>query len=254
LKAKYFVLGLLIFSSIAFSSSVQAAGYELAIKEDDEFIWTLNTLDENGMQDIWGDNWDDDDMWRHAEQGARMKAEIDKVDDKDSDTYSDITYLTYEYDVWYFDDYEGDKFGTKDDDGTVYLYSNPKDDYDTVKVQKESLYPSQYAWIWPVDTEDYWSDIGDYWADFVKIKGLTIEMEFEEDDIRWNAVIQEDCKIILTYNNDGVLQNAKILDNDDDVVAEWSLGFIPGYELPILLGITAIFSLGIIYVVLKKKK
>ncbi|MFX1258712.1 MAG: Loki-CTERM sorting domain-containing protein [Promethearchaeota archaeon] len=44
------------------------------------------------------------------------------------------------------------------------------------------------------------------------------------------------------------------MNDDDEVLYEYSrVSAIPGYELPILLGITAAFVIGIIYIIRKRK-
>lgn len=246
MKAKYFLVGfLLLFTAIFSVMNTQAASYDIEVEEDDELIYTLNTLDEDAMEDIWGKDWDDDDFWDDAEVGAKMKIEIKDIEDGEPYWGFGDDSFKIEFDLWYFDKVDGDKFGNEDeDDQLVYVKEDPKDYTD--------LKPGRFSFIWPVDTEDYFDDVD--WQKDVDQDGLTLAIEVEEDDVIWGATADEDCEATMVYNQNGVLQSAKLTYEDDQVVVEWSLGGgIPGYELPLLLGITAIFSIGIIYSIMKRQ-
>jgi len=69
----------------------------------------------------------------------------------------------------------------------------------------------------------------------------------------------EDCTEIWTYDSTyGAWIGYQILDNESNIIYKFSIELaipgIPGFELSIFLGITGITSIGMIYVVMKKKK
>lgn len=249
MKTKHILMGFLLLTAFAFMVPVKAADYEMGVEEDQELIWSLNSLDEDAMADIWGDDWDEDDFWDDAEVGAKMKMEITKIEDGEpyyGDIFGGEDSFKVTFDFWYFDDVDGDNFGDEDvEDSTRTMYEDPDNYGDDMTV-------SRYSFLFPVNTEEYFDEMD--WHKDTDREGLKFTIEHDEGDSVWGGIADEDITIEITYNTNGVLQNAKLFDKDDNIVAEFSLGSIPGYELPILLGITAIFSIGIIYVMKKKMK
>ncbi len=76
---------------------------------------------------------------------------------------------------------------------------------------------------------------------------------WDEDDNDWDY---EDYEEEWTYDEEsGFLSLYQVLDGED-VLLEITLEtpLISGYEIPVLLGITAVFTIGLIYVIRKKRK
>ncbi|MFX1260010.1 MAG: hypothetical protein ACFFAN_19345 [Promethearchaeota archaeon] len=131
---------------------------------------------------------------------------------------------------------------------------------------------------------DYLDDIdwqNDDWIPDVYVDSLLYDSELDEDDITWdwdvdeNKVIHEasfvwddtpedtwgdgDTEIeeyieeITFDENTGLMSLYQIMNDDDEVIYELAaVSAIPGYELPILLGITASFIIGLVYIVRRK--
>ncbi|MHA1282573.1 MAG: hypothetical protein ACTSQP_08710 [Promethearchaeota archaeon] len=244
----------LIFGTLFFIPFVNAAtSYEIKAEEDKDYIWTLNTLDENDMADLFGDDWDDDDFWRHSEQGARMKIEISKIEDKEPYPYdTDYDAFLIVYDIWYFDDYEGDKWGDEDvQDVPIYSLMDPSD-YEEIYGKDAKMTFTQYGFFWPVDTASYWDEIN--WKDNVDIDGSKATILYDKGDYVFGSPCEEDCILEASVNGDGILSDIKLLNDKDKVIVEFTLNAIPGYEITLLIGIIIIFSIGLIYIGMKKRK
>ncbi|MFX1258260.1 MAG: hypothetical protein ACFFAN_10395, partial [Promethearchaeota archaeon] len=129
----------------------------------------------------------------------------------------------------------------------------------------------------PVD--DYLDEIdwqNDDWIPYVYKDFLDWDSELEEDDITWdwdvdeNKVIHEasfvwddtpedswgdgDTEIEeyieeTTFDeNTGLMSLYQLMNDDEEIIYELAaVSAIPGYELPILLGITAVFIIGLVY-------
>lgn len=98
--------------------------------------------------------------------------------------------------------------------------------------------------------EPYWQNIGN-----------TIVHTALKDSFIFGTGIQyqQACTEIWTYDTTyGAWIGYKILDNMTNTIYEFSIELtipgIPGYELSIMLGITGVSSIGMIYVIMKKKK
>jgi hypothetical protein len=89
-------------------------------------------------------------------------------------------------------------------------------------------------------------------CDKVKYKDGVVTIPADKVDLL-NA--EDDYTIECTISSDyGTVSKVEFLDGDDEVFysKEGLAPFVPGYELPILLGITAVFTIGIIYAIRKR--
>jgi len=114
----------------------------------------------------------------------------------------------------------------------------------------------------------------------LNIKGINVTLPFkqsiikyldeidewrEDDHEEWknkdNMVIhdsifdeEENFLEVYTYDTQsGFLTQFQIIDEDGTVIYEYGLSqFIPGYEIPLILGITGIIIIGLIYIVKKR--
>jgi hypothetical protein len=64
----------------------------------------------------------------------------------------------------------------------------------------------------------------------------------------------KDIKIIAIYNDQGILNSYKLYVKGNVVIIDISFDFLPFYVIPTLIGLTVIFSLGIILDITKKRK
>jgi len=103
----------------------------------------------------------------------------------------------------------------------------------------------------------------------VKVEGMTITMKFDFDDYLdpadWEIdkdllVADEDpdelenWKVVFTYSEYGSQSKVQYMDGDDIFFEKGGVDQIPGYEVAILIGVSALSVLGLIYVVMKKRK
>ena len=133
----------------------------------------------------------------------------------------------------------------------------------------------EFEIVWfqdPEDLDDAYDPVGGYAFDvtmpFVPIdvvKYLDEIDEWKEDDNEeWkskdNTVIHDSIFDEETFvenfiydTENGFLVGYKIFDEDGVLVYEYGLSdVIPGYEIPLILGITGIFTIGLIYIMKKR--
>ena len=103
----------------------------------------------------------------------------------------------------------------------------------------------------PVDVVQYLSEV-DYKND-VTVDGSTVIWDADKKDIDdiWPKA-EEDAVLKLKYRSNGIMESYIWETTDGVVILDIGFSSIPGYELPILLGITAVFTLGLIYAIKKR--
>lgn len=233
-------------SSLTLITTVRAASYEIGVEEDDALIWILNSLDDSSMEDLFGKNWNDDNLWENAEKDTKMRIEITSID---TETQYGYDWFEIKADMWYWKTVSNDKWGDEDEKIAIWSLEDPGEYEDLYG--KENSVPGENAWIYPTPIGDYFDEVS--WADKVNVNGMKLTVDYEADDIVLGGVSEEDCTFKATYNDKGVVQNAQLLDKDDNVIAEFTLDSgIPGYEIPILLGITGLFTLGLVFLISRK--
>ncbi|MGQ4874229.1 MAG: hypothetical protein ACP6IY_09180 [Promethearchaeia archaeon] len=82
---------------------------------------------------------------------------------------------------------------------------------------------------------------------------ITVEMEKGENSLVLGEA-KDDYTIEFTYGDYGTQSSVVFKDADGNVIYEQAGEAIPGYEISIILSITALFTLGLIYTVMKKKR
>lgn len=231
-KTRYFLIGFLLLSVFAFAAMVKAADYEVGVAENDELTWTVKTLDGEAYKDLTGEEYDES-------EGDKSKIQITKVETKDDKA-------TITYDSW---DTTSESFSEEPDD---------KDQEMTLHLSKDDIsnltaYGFFYRQIIPTAPSDYIAAVVEE-ADNEDFSAEGSTLTITGDSIKLLLTNDKESSLKVTYNNKGVLSTWQLLDADNKVVAELGLaGGIPGYELPLLLGITGIFSIGLIYTIMKRK-
>jgi hypothetical protein len=125
-----------------------------------------------------------------------------------------------------------------------------------VSVQNAAIYLTQL----PTDVSDYLGEI--IWNDGWDNVGNTIVHHAVENEFSFFFTFQylENCTEIWTYDETyGAYIGYKILDNTDTVIYEYnielpSLPEIPGFEFSIILGVSLISVIGLIFVIMRKKR
>ena len=100
--------------------------------------------------------------------------------------------------------------------------------------------------------------------DVVKFLDEIEEWKEDDDHEEWktrdNTVIHDSIfdeetfvEVFIYDTENGFLVGYKIFDEDGELVYEYGLSdVIPGYEIPLILGITGIFTIGLIYIMKKR--
>lgn len=241
-------MGFILLSLVAFSMPTRAADYNLGVAKDDEMISEIKSFDEDLADDYLGEDDIEDVIGKDAEVGAKKKEVVTKIEEVDDLTSKDDGKDCdgWEVDIdewdWTTKDFKDDP----DDDSTKNVYADPGDLGEDVSIL--SL-PS----IVGTDVAAYLDDVD--WHKDVDQEGTTVTIEIDEDDAKaWYSKIDGDLILEYRYNSKGVIESTKFMDEDGNVIYEISLaGLIPGYELPLFLGITAIATIGIVYTIMKRK-
>jgi hypothetical protein len=103
----------------------------------------------------------------------------------------------------------------------------------------------------------------------VDVEGLVVTMEFEYDDyldpadtvVDYDNPVAdpdpdelEDWEAVFTYNEYGTQDKVQYMDGDEIFYEKGGVDQIPGYEVTIIIGASALSILALIYVVMKKRK
>ncbi len=234
MKARIFLVVWMALNMLVIASTVQAVTYACSVPTNQEVTFEIKTLDENVLEDLFGDDWED---IIDQKLGDRMKDKYTKIE-KESDGW------TIWYDHW--DWIEQDEVFPEDPDKAnrkLFVPVDP-DDYDATSIS----YDSSKCVLTPVS--DYLKNVD--WPDEYGAKNSIVTITYDKGDMGINKA---DMKIILTYDTgNGLRINTRYVDDDDKIGLEMGAQtIIPGYELPILLGIVAISTIGMIYSIMKKR-
>lgn len=197
MKSKYFLLGFLAFSFLAFGTMVQmarAADYSLGVSAGDEFTWKVTKADDSLSG--YGSN-----------VGDTYSMKINGV--TDSTTYWQVTFT-----------------GT-DWDGSSTTSS--------INVMKSPTF-SFPIWFCPIPVATYLANSG--WGSFASDNVVEITIGALTAKYTWST-------------SNGVLSKIQGYDSGELTYEITLQSSIPGYEMPLILGIAAIFTVGL--VLLKRK-
>ena len=259
MKTKYFLIGFLLLSTFAFASMVQGADASMGIAADEEYTWVVKKIDLDKYAELYGFENDPEDAdypcGLTGGQGMKWKKRIVSVDEEE---IGSIDYFIVAYDYWspvlnegFYDEPNTlsdakDADDSMDDIGFVtYIEVDPDDLGSDFK-------PGWLSDFIPTPVADYLDGVD--WADDYEADGKVVTFEGEEIGAHCDG---DDVDVIRTWewNDKGVLKSEKLMNTDGDIITEMSLagGAIPGYALPILLGVAAVGTIGLVHIVMKKK-
>ena len=259
MKSKYFLVGFLFLILISFSTTVQGAS-TWEVEEDKLYIYEIASFDEDLAEDVFVNDDIEDILGEDAEvdaMKAQMTTDVDDIDDFNGDATEDDPGWELEGWVW------------------VAPWTDDEDDFEDPEVPDIAEYSN---WKIPEDPEEYGPMVPGlelFFIGFFIYTGVPSPADDWLEDIDWadvdaddsvltyeydsslNPLLDEDYEIVWTWDTDGVYQGSEAIVDGDTIyeiaLKKSFLERIPGYELPILLGITAMSTVGLIYIIMKKK-
>ena len=128
MKPKFFLIGFLLLSILAFSMTVRAASYSWEVPEDTLFVYEIKSFDPDQADDVFVDDDPEAILGEDAEDGAmmaRMITDVEEIEDFDGDAVEDdpgweIDGWLWKYNSWTtneddFEDPEADDVDTFED-------------------------------------------------------------------------------------------------------------------------------------------
>jgi len=260
MKTKYFLLGLILSHIILFSTITQVkadSSYSLGIKKGTEIILEVKIFDKSGLKDVFGDGYDEAIPEDADEVGMRYKIEVTEIiDDAEIDLgiLGDYDAFGFEANIWEWTDEEFDKEPDEDEFEIVW-FEDPENIDDAYDVVGGYAYDIVMPFV-PIDVAKYLDEIDEWKEDDYeeyKTKDNTVihDSIFDDEDDKED---EENFLEVYTYDTEnGFLTRYQIIDEDGVVIYEYGLSeIIPGYELPLILGIIGIFTIGLIYIMKKR--
>ena len=260
MKKKLIIVSFLLFATMILMLHTNSiAGddddedYEIGFKEGDEFVWTCKIFNEEKMNDAWGSNWDNYELFEEIESGKKMKMEITKITNKSYIMYSPETTLNesaykVEYEIWRWSNNE--KFSDVDsEDEEFSWFINPG-------YYGEDLYLDAIMIFWiPIQIEEYLDNLELYKWWYSDEDTLLYE-RYGSERLNWYnpSIHRGDLLIETTYNEKGIMSSYKILNDDEEVILELALETDTAFIIPLIIIVIAIASaLAIVYIVMRKK-
>jgi len=260
MKKKLIFISFLLFATVFIGLTTNTIAkdededdYEVGFDEGDEYIYVCKTFDELKMKEAWGNHYDDNTIFEGIEEGKKMKLEITEIDD-DYTMYSPETYLTedaykVEYEIWTWSNDE--KFGDVDSEEEEFSWFLIPGDHGTDLYFETILIP----WV-PTDIVKYLDHLELYKWWYVDEDKLLYE-RFGSDRFSWyDSQIHRGNKILIetTYNEEGIVSSYKVMNEDEEVILEFSLESETAFLIPVIIIVVAVISaLAIVYIVMRKK-
>ena len=252
MKTKYFLLGLILSHIILFSTIAQVkadSSYSLGIKKGTEIILEVQIFDEDGLEDVF-DEYDDAIPEDADEVGMKNKIivrEVDKDAEIDLGILGDYDAFGIEADIWEWTDEEFDEEPDEEEFEIVW-FQDPEDINDAYDVVGGYAYDIIMPFA-PISVEKFLDKIDEWKEDDHE------EWKTKDNMVIHDSIFDEETFVeIFTYDTEtGYLIEFKILDEDGAIIYQYGLSeIIPGYEIPLILGIIGIFTIGLIYIMKKR--
>jgi len=253
MKAKNFLFGFILLHILLFSTiaQVQAAesNYSLGMKKGTEIILEVQIFDEDGLEDVF-DEYDDAIPEDADEVGMKYKIIVKEVD-KDAEInlgiLGEYDAFGIEVDIWEW--VKGD-FGEDptDDEFEIVWFQDPEDLNDAYDVVGGYAYDIIMPFV-PIDVVKFLDEIDEWKEDDNE------EWKSKDNTVIHDSIFDEETFVenFIYDTENGFLVGYKIFDEDGALIYEYGLSqLIPGYEIPLILGITGIFTIGLIYIMKKR--
>ena len=223
-------------------SMVNAKKFSVGIGVNDELVWKCNVCKRSEMDSIFGTEWDGLGIFENISKGSKMKWEINKSEVNE-------THIKIEFSIWMWTIEEN--WGLFDNNSTIVYLSNPSD---YSEVLNFSNYKSLVPFWFPTPVGEYMGGLNLHkWYDVDNRVLPTLNVEIGKNEISIGEPAKN-IKIIAIYNDKGVLNSYKLYIKDNVVILDIFLDYLPWYVIPTLIILSVIFSLGIIFYIIKKRK
>ncbi len=265
MKKQLFLIGLILLTVMGMSMAVVGAS-EYEVTEDHLYIYEIREFDEDVMDDTFVYDYGDIEgyLGEDAEVGAMtawMITDVDEADDLGGS--GDID--GWRIDAWSwklategwvtdkddFDDPDSDQIS---EISNLALYEDAGDygtiitfffiDHLFVEFLKYTGVPTPVdEWLGDLDFQDNEWDVND----------RSISYKWDDDGVTFD----EDFEKIYTWNSKGELQSYEEYGGGDlmyELRLQGLFSSIPGYELPLLLGIAGVTAIGIIYIITRRNR
>ena len=234
------IMLLFLFTS-GFSSNVIANEYQNGIKANDELIWYCHLCDDNKMDALFGEFWNEAGIFKDLKANSRMKWCVNMVEENSTTMSALISIWRWRIE---------DNWGSQDTSSKFSYLKNP------------NLYPSGFNftktlpfipfWL-PVPVGEYLGEIslGDIYDVDNRVLP-TLNVQINKDSINSNEPT-ETVYFIAVYNSNGILSSYKLYTSGNVVVVDISLETLPILAISSTIGLilTFVFS---IFLYIKKKR
>ena len=232
---------LLILFTLGFSSNVTANEYQNGIKINDELIWNCHLCDDNKMDALFGEFWNEAGIFENLSANRRMKWSVNMIEEN-------ATTLSALFSIWMWR-FE-DNWGTQDDSSKFSYLKNP------------SLYPSGFNftdvfpfipfWL-PVPVGEYLGEIplGEIYDVDNRVLP-TLNVYIIKNSIHLNEPA-ESVYFIAVYNSNGILSSFKLYTSGNVVLVDISLENLPIFVIPSTIGLVLAFVCSIVLYIKKKR-
>ena len=244
MKRKLLILYVLL-SLIVLCVAVNADNeYEVNIDEDDRFIYMLDSWNEDLANNNLGSGDIEDTFGNGSAVGSFCLYEVDDIDEVNDlfswDTYEYVPGWQIELDYWGWTDDKED-FNNNDNDANLQfkLFKNV-DDYG---MYQSFLFMSI---VIPTPSDEYLGDLD--WSSEYMHDGFKVTYRYTTSE-------GKDVKLVHEWDKDGVLDNLKLLTDDNKIIYEIVRDKNNPIPIIVITGVVIGVSIfGIIYALYKKSK
>ncbi|MFX1315505.1 MAG: hypothetical protein ACFE9T_06540 [Promethearchaeota archaeon] len=275
-KYRYFLIGLIFLSLIAFNLNVRAQypTYQVGVKKDSELIWEVITVDSIGLEEVLGSNYTAKGNTQFGvgwnQLGAKTKWEVENILTNTSIDYG--IGIMYSFQIytkqwpWTTTGFESVTPVSK----SYYTFYDPQDvqALSANNGRNVSIFDFWMGGIASIISHFYFLPIpaNDYLAELIWSSGhtisdftLTVENAIPPLDPTWFLT---NYTINYTFDSDsGAFIGYRLQDNESSVIYEIEADYnvpseepeISGYSFPFLIGITSLAMVCLLYIIMRKK-
>jgi hypothetical protein len=237
----YTSIMLLFLFTLSFSSNVIANEYQNGIKTNDELIWNCYLCDDNKMDALFGEFWNEAGIFKDLSSNSRMKWSVNMVEENSTTLSALISIWTW---------MSEDNWGTQDNSSKFSYLKNP------------SLYPRGFNftdilpfipfWL-PLPVGEYLGEIslGDIYDVDNRVLP-TLNVQIKKDSIHHNEPT-ETVYFIAVYNSNGILSSFKLYTSGNVVVVDISLESLEIIAILSTIGLVIAFVCTLVLYIKKKR-